>query len=83
MSQLICPNCGNTGSPKTVTEGSITSASSAGAFQITEVIPSVSGSVQTTVFDGSSLTTDVPSAPLRVDPERQIFDEDLGSTYIA
>ena len=23
MSQLICPNCGNIGSPKTVTEGSI------------------------------------------------------------
>jgi len=42
----------------------------------------VSGSVQTTVFDGSSTFTDVPSTPLRVDPSQQIFEEDLGSTFV-
>ena len=49
---------------------------SAAAYQITKVTPEVSGSVLTTVFDGSSTFTDVPSTPLRVRPRRCAGDEE-------
>ena len=42
----------------------------------------VSGSVQTTVFDGSSTFIDVPNTQLHVDSSRQFFEKDLGSNYI-
>lgn len=42
----------------------------------------VSGSVQTTVFDGSTILIDVPNTQLRVDPLRQFFVENIGSNYI-
>lgn len=42
----------------------------------------VSGSVQTTVSDGSAKFIDVPDTPLDVDPSRQFFWENLSATYI-